>query len=59
LDGRPEGKRISGKAKRGWVDNIRIDLEEIWWAGIDWIDLAQDRDHSRALLNTSVNLRLP
>jgi hypothetical protein len=42
-----------------WVDNIKIDLREIEWDGIDWIDLAQDRDRCRALVNTVMKLRVP
>jgi hypothetical protein len=41
------------------VDNIKIDLREIGWGGMDWIDLAQDRDQCRALVNTVMNLRVP
>jgi hypothetical protein len=41
------------------VDNIEIDLREIGWDGVDWIDLAQDRDQWRALMNTVMDLRLP
>jgi hypothetical protein len=41
------------------VDNIKIDLREIGWDGTDWIDLAQDRDQRRALMNTVINLRVP
>jgi hypothetical protein len=44
LVGKPEGKRLLGRPRRRWVDNIRIDLREIGWDGMDWIDLAQDRD---------------
>jgi hypothetical protein len=44
---------------RRWVDNIIIDLREIRWDGMDWIDLAQDRDQWRALVNTVMNLRVP
>jgi hypothetical protein len=44
LLGNPEGKRLLGKPRRRWVDNIKIVLREIGWDGIDWIDLAQDRD---------------
>jgi hypothetical protein len=40
----PEGKRPLGRPRRRWVDNIKMDLTEIGWDGIDWIDLAQDRD---------------
>jgi hypothetical protein len=42
-----------------WVDNIKMDLGEIGWGGMDWIDLAQDRDHWRALVNTVINFRVP
>jgi hypothetical protein len=42
-----------------WVDNIKIHLREIGWGGVDWIDLAQDRDQWRALVNTVMNLRVP
>jgi hypothetical protein len=41
------------------VDNIKVDLREIGWDGMDWIDLAQDRDYCRALVNTVMNLRVP
>jgi hypothetical protein len=42
--GKPEGKRPLGKPRRRWMNNIKIDLKEIGWDGVDWIDLAQDRD---------------
>jgi hypothetical protein len=45
----PEGKRPLGRPRPGWVDNIKINLREIGWEGMDWIDLAQDRDQWRAL----------
>jgi hypothetical protein len=57
--GQPEGKRPLGSPKRRWVDNIKMDLREIGWSGMDWIDLAQDRDQWRALVNTVMNLRVP
>jgi hypothetical protein len=44
LVGKPEGKRPLGRPRRKWVDNIKIDLKEIGWDGMDWMDLAQDRD---------------
>jgi hypothetical protein len=44
LVGKPEGKRPLGRPRRRWVDNIKIDLLEIGWGGVDWICLAQDRD---------------
>jgi hypothetical protein len=56
---KPEGKRPLGRPRRRWVDNIKIDLTEIGWDGMDWIDLAQDRDQWRALVNTVMNLRVP
>jgi hypothetical protein len=54
-----EGKRPLGRPIRRWEDNIRMDLREIGWGGMDWIDLAQDRDQWRALVNTVMNLRVP
>jgi hypothetical protein len=59
LVGKPEGKRPLGRPRRRWVDNINIDLREIGWDGMDWIDLAQDRDQWRALVNMVMNLRVP
>jgi hypothetical protein len=56
---KPEGKRPLRRPRRGWVDNIKIDLREIGWDGMDWINLAQDRYQLRALLNTVMNLRFP
>jgi hypothetical protein len=53
------GKRPQGRPRRRWVDNIKIDLREIGWVGMDWIDLAQDKDQWRALVNTVMNLRVP
>jgi hypothetical protein len=57
--GKPEGKRPLGKPRRRWVDNIRMDLVEVGWGDVDWIDLAQDRDRWRALVNSVLNLRVP
>jgi hypothetical protein len=57
--GKPEGKRPLGRPRRRWVDNIKIYHREIGWDGMDWIDLAQDRDQWRALVNTLMNLRVP
>jgi hypothetical protein len=59
LVGKPEGKRPLGRPRRRWEDNIRINLREIGWGGVDWIDLAQHRDQWRALVNTVMNLRVP
>jgi hypothetical protein len=59
LMGKPEGKRPLGRRKRRWVDNIKKDVTEIGWDGVDWIDMAQARDQWRALVNTVLNLRVP
>jgi hypothetical protein len=59
LVGKPEGKRPLGRPRRKWGDNIKMDLREIGWDGMDCIDLAQDRDRWRALVNTVMNLRGP
>jgi hypothetical protein len=56
---KPEGKRPLGRPGRRWVDNIKIDLRQIGWDGIDWIDVAQDRDQWRALVHTVMNLQVP
>jgi hypothetical protein len=56
---KPEEKRPIGRAKRRWMDNIKMDLLEIGWGGVDWIGLAQDRDKWRALVNAVMNLRVP
>jgi hypothetical protein len=58
LVGKPEGKRPLGRPRRRWEDNIRMDLREIGWGGMDCTDLAQDRDRWRALVNTVMNLRV-
>jgi hypothetical protein len=59
LVGKPEGKKTLGRTRRRWVYNIKIDLREIGWDGMDWIDLAQDRERWRAPVNTVMNLRVP
>jgi hypothetical protein len=59
LVGKPEGKRSRGRPRRRWVEKIKIDLREIEWDGMDWVDLAQDRDQWRALVNTVMGLRVP
>jgi transcription termination factor 2 len=53
------GKRPLGRPRRRWVDNIKMDILDIGWAGVDWIGLAQDRDKWRALVNAVINLRVP
>jgi hypothetical protein len=59
LVGKPEEKSPLGRPRHRWEDNIRMDLREIGWGGMDWIDLALDRDRRRALVNTVMNLRVP
>jgi hypothetical protein len=55
----PEGKRLLGRPRRKWVDNIKIDLREMGWDDMDWIARAQNRDQWRALVNTVMNFRVP
>jgi hypothetical protein len=57
--GKPEGKRLLGRPRRRWEDNIKMDLQEVGCGGMDWIELAQDRDRWRALVNGVMNLRVP
>ena len=59
LLGKPEGKRPLGRPRRRWVDNIRIDLQEVGCAYMDWIELVQDRDRWRTLVSAVMNLRVP
>jgi hypothetical protein len=56
---KPEGKRPLGRPRRWWVDNIKMDLREKGWVGMDWIILAQDRHQWSAFVNTIMNLRVP
>jgi hypothetical protein len=55
---KPEGKRPPGRTRRRWEGNIKIYLREIEWGGMVWIDLAQDTDQWRVLVNTAINLRV-
>jgi hypothetical protein len=55
LVGKPEGKRPLGRPRRRWEDNIKMDVREIGWGGMDWIELSHDRDQWRALVNTVMN----
>jgi hypothetical protein len=57
--GKPEGKRPLGRPRHRWVGNIKMDLREIGWGGMNWIELVQDKDQWRALVNTAMNLRFP
>jgi len=59
LVGKPEGKRPLGRPRRRWEDDIKMDLQEVGYGGMDWIRLAQDRDRWRALVNAVKNLGVP
>jgi hypothetical protein len=59
LMGRPEGRIPLGRPSRRWEDNIKMDLQEVGWEGVDWIDMSQDRDRCRAVVNAIMNLRVP
>ena len=59
LVGKPEGKGLLWRPTRRWEDNIKMDLQELRCGGMDWIDLAQDRDRCRTLMNTVMNLWVP
>ena len=59
LVGKNDGKRTLGRPRRRWEDNIKMDLQEVGCGGVDWIDLAQDGDSWRALVNAVMNLRFP
>jgi hypothetical protein len=59
LVGKLEGKRPLGRPKRRWEENIKMDLQEVGCGDMDWIELAQDRNRWRAVLNAVPNLRVP
>ena len=59
LVGKPEGKRPLGRPRRRWKDNIKMDLYEVGCGGMNWIDLAKDRDTWQALVKAVMNLRVP
>jgi len=56
---KPEGKRTLGRSRLRWEDNIKMDLQEVICGGMDWIELAHDRDSWRALVNAVMNLVVP
>jgi hypothetical protein len=58
LVGRPEGRLSFGRPRRRWEDNIKMNVQEVGW-GMDWIELVQDRDRWRAVVNAVMNLRVP
>jgi hypothetical protein len=58
LVGTSEGRRPLGRPRRRWEDNIKMDLQEVGWEGVDWIDTAQDRDRWRVLVIAVMNLRV-
>jgi predicted small integral membrane protein len=59
LVGNPVGKETTGKTQRRWEDNIKMDLQEVVYVGIDWIGLVQERNKWMALVNAVMNLRVP
>jgi hypothetical protein len=59
LVGKPDGKGPLGRPRHRWEDNIKMNLQEVGCGGMDWIELAQDRDRWRVLVNAVMNLRVP
>ena len=57
--GKPEGKSSLARSRRRWEDNITIDVQEVGWGDMDWIDLARDKDRWQAVVNAVMNLRVP
>jgi hypothetical protein len=57
--GRPEGRRPLGRPRRRREDNMKMDVPEVEWGGMDWIDMAHDRDWWRAVVSAVMNLRVP
>jgi hypothetical protein len=57
--GKPEGRRPLGRPRRRWEDNTKMDLREVVWGGVDWIDVAQNRDRWRAVVYTVMKIRVP
>ena len=59
LVAKPERKRQLGRPRHKWEDNIKIDFQEVGWVGVDWIDVAEDKDRCRAVVIAVMNLRVP
>jgi hypothetical protein len=59
LVGKPEGKRTPGRPRHKWKNDIKMDVQDVRWGPMDWIDLAQDMDRGKALANAVMNLRVP
>jgi hypothetical protein len=59
LVGKPEGKRSLGRPRRRWKNNIKMDFQKVVCGSVDWIELVQDKERWRALVNAKINLRLP
>jgi hypothetical protein len=57
--GKPDGKRPLARSRRGWEDNIKMNLQDVGFVGMDWINLAQDRDIWRPLTDAVMYLRVP
>ena len=57
--GKPEGKRPLGRPSRRWEDNTKMDIQEVGYRGMDWFELAEDRDRWRALVNAVMEIRVP
>ena len=57
--GKPEDKRLLGRPRRRWENKIKMDLPELGFGGMDWIELAQDRDRWRAVMNAVMEIRVP
>jgi len=59
LVGKPEGRRPLGRPRHRWEDSIKMDLRDVGCGGVDWVELAEDRDRWRALVNAVMYLRVP